>query len=407
MSRSAFPITLCVTLTLWGASGCWHSPPEENPPQLQVVSASLPISEKVRDYVEFTGRTDAVELVEIRARVTGYLNGISFQDGADVQKGDTLFEIDPRPFQAQYDQALAQIKLRQANLADQEVELARDKELVSKLAISQADYDKQVARHGEAVASVAAAEAEAASAKLNLDFATITAPIDGRISRTAITAGNLVKADETQLTTVVSQDPMYVYFDVDERTMLRVVRMQLTAKENLLHTRKVPILMGLPDEEGYPHEGFVDFADNVVDSSTGTVLARGVFANPAAASGSRLLRPGMFVRVRLPLGEPRESLLVAERALGTDQGAKYLLVVDQGRKVQYRPVEVGPLQDDGLRVILEGLGPKERVIVSGLQLVKPKMEVQVEDVPMPRRKAIAPDVSPPAAEAPDGPAPRG
>jgi len=156
--------------------------------------------------------------------------------------------------------------------------------------------------------------------------------------------------------------------------------------------------MGVADEEGYPHEGFVDFADNVVDSSTGTIVARGVFLNPAAPSGSRLLRPGMFVRVRLPLGQPRKVPLIAERALGTDQGKKYLLVVDENRVVQYRPVEVGPLQDDGLRAITSGLGPEERVVVSGLQLVCPKMEVQPEEVPMTTLRAAEAAAPEPAGE---------
>jgi multidrug efflux system membrane fusion protein len=278
--------------------------------------------------------------------------------------------------------------------------------LLPKNAISQSDFDKTAAQYGEAIASVAAAEAAAQSAKLNLEFATIASPIAGRISRAQITVGNLVTADNTQLTTVVSQDPMYVYFDVDEPTMLRVIRMQYGAKENLLRARKVPVLIGLSDEAGYPHTGFVDFADNVVDSSTGTVTARGVFANPAGPSGIRLLRPGMFVRVRLPLGAPRRAVLVAERALGTDQGKKYLLVVDDRRQVQYRTVSVGSSQEDGLRVVAEGLAPEERVIVSGLQLVQPKTEVQIEEVPMPQRAPAAPDASKPAgktapASAPD------
>lgn len=389
---------LGVLATIAAVGGCQQKPSQEAAAQLQVVTASLPVEREVLDYVDFTGRTDAVESVDIRARVTGYLDKISFRDGLEVKRGQLLYNIDARPFQAQYDQTLAQIKVRQANLADQKAELARAKDLLPKAAVSQSDFDKITAQYGEAVASVAAAVAAAQSAKLNLEFATITSPIDGRISRTQLTVGNLVQADQTLLTTVVSQDPMYVYFDVDEHTMLRVTRAHLNDKDNAIQAKKVPVLMGLPDEEGFPHKGVIDFANNVVDSSTGTVTVRGVVANPAGPSGTRLLRPGMFVRVRLPLGKPRRSLLVAERALGTDQGKKYLLVLDSQNRVQYRSVEVGPLEDDGLRAIAEGLSAKERVIVSGLQLVRPKMQVDVELAPMPQRAGAAPAVTRPPAQ---------
>lgn len=381
-TRCLLLANLCVGLSLGAWSGCGPKTAGGDASPAPVVAAAVPITRDVRDYVDFTGRTDAIESVDVRARVTGYLNKVVFPEGFEVRKGDLLFEIDPRPFQAAYDQTLAQIKVRQADLTQRKSDFERGKALLPQNAIAESDYDQVVAQYGEAVASVAAAEAAAAGAKLNLDFATITSPIDGRTSKTDVTAGNLVNADVTLLTTVVSQDPIYVYFDVDERTMLRVVRMQMKAKENLLKTKQVPLLMGVADEEGFPHTGYVNFADNALDSSTGTVTARGVFANPASEAGVRLLRPGMFVRVRLPLGEPQKRVLVAERALATDQGRKYLLTVDERNVVQYRPVEVGPLQDDGLRVILSGLRADERVIVSGLQLVRARMEVQVQEVPM-------------------------
>jgi multidrug efflux system membrane fusion protein len=398
-----FFVSLCVLLTV---VGCRNKPVAEGPAEPQVVSVSTPVVAEVQDYVDFTGRTEAVESVDLRARVTGYLDKVSFKDGAEIKQGDLLFNIDPRTFKAQYDQALAKIKVCEASVEDHRAELARGKTLLPKNAISLSDYDKAVAEYAEATASLTAAQASAELARLNLGFTVIASPISGRISRTQITAGNLVKADDTLLTTVVSQDPMYVYFDVDEHTMLRIVRIQLAAKENVLETRKVPVLMGVADEEGFPHRGFVDFANNVVDASTGTITARGVFTNPAAESSSRLLRPGMFVRVRLPFGQRRPAVLAAERALGTDQGKKYLLVVDDQQRVQYRPVETGPLQDDGLRVIREGLRPGERVIVSGLQLVRPKMEVRTEQVPMPRRTATTADTPPPGTGDPRPPRPQ-
>ncbi len=189
---------------------------------------------------------------------------------------------------------------------------------------------------------------------------------------------------------------MYAYFDVDERTMLGISRAVMRKEVDLLRTKQVPVLMGLEDEEGYPHQGYVDFADNVVSKSTGTVTARGVFKNPSTPSGRRLLRPGMFVRIRLPLGKPRPALLVSDKALGADQGQKYLLVVDGQNTVQYRRVEAGPLQEDGLRAIKSGLKPGEWVIVTGLPLVRPKMTVEKEIIAMPTVPVAAASESKPA-----------
>jgi multidrug efflux system membrane fusion protein len=192
----------------------------------------------------------------------------------------------------------------------------------------------------------------------------------------------LATQDTTLLTTVVSEDPLYVYFDIDERTVLSIVRRLLPSDVDLIKTKQVPMLMGLADEGGFPHAGYMDFADNVVNRSTGTVTARGVFANSLGPSGHRLLKPGMFVRIRLPTGRPRQALLVSEKALATDQGQKCLYVVDAKNLVQYRRVQVGPMQSDGLRVIEEGLQPREWVVVSSLQLVRPRLEVKPERTAM-------------------------
>ena len=385
----------CLLVCALAACGCRPKPATEAAAPPQIVTVSLPVVREFHNYVDFTGRTEAVETVEIRARVTGYLDKISFKEGDDVKKGDLLFQIDPRPFKAQYDQTLAEIKVREANLQDQRVQLARAKSLLAQNAIAQADFDKAVAAFGEAEASVTAAQAAAEVARLNLEFTTIAAPVAGRASRAMLTVGNLINADASQLTSVVSQDPMYVYFDLDEHTMLQITRSVSAAQESRFKAHKTPVRMGVADEEGFPHEGVLDFADNQVDSSTGTIVVRGVFANPASPSGVRLLRPGMFVRVRLALGDPHPAPLVAERALGSDQGKKYLLVVDKQNVVQYRRVELGPLQDDGLRAVLSGLQPDERVIVSGLQLVRPKMTVQTEEAPMPALPAAEPAASSP------------
>ena len=213
-------------------------------------------------------------------------------------------------------------------------------------------------------------------------------PTDGQVSKFNFTLGNLVNQDQSVLTTVASEDPMYVYFDVDENNMLYILRaLILPSKTDILAKKDgVPVLMGLADEQGFPHKGFINFGNNVVNPSTGTITLRGQFDNPGNAVGKRLLRPGMFVRVRLPLGAPHPALLVSEKALGTDQGQKYVLVVDDKNKVDYQRVTTGPLQDDGLRV-LEGVKPGEWIIVSGLQLVRPGMEVKMDQVPMPVNKA--------------------
>lgn len=364
-------------------AGCTQRP-HAPPPQTPTVSVSKPIEREVTDYVDFTGRTEAVDSVDVRARVTGYLVKVNFKDGQLVNTGNVLLEIDPRPYQAQLDRAQGEVVLNEAKLKLAKADNARAKNIykMNPGAISQKDLDKYQAAEEEADAAVKATKANLEVYKLNLGFTKVTAPVDGVTSRSLLTIGNLVNQDQTLLTTIVSQDPMYAYFDVDERTVLRILRSLASTKEDLLKEKQVKVMMGLADEEGHPHQGYMDFANNKIDPFTGTITVRGVFANPESVPGRRLLRPGMFVRVRLPLGKPRQAVLVHERALGTDQGQKYLLIVDDKNIVQYRRVRVGALHGDGLRVIEEGIKPNEQVIVSGLQLVRPKQEVKTELLPM-------------------------
>jgi RND family efflux transporter MFP subunit len=362
-------------------AGCDHKTAAVAPPTAVTVTVSTPIEREVFDYEDFTGRTEAVESVEIRARVTGYLEKICFKEGSEVNQGDLLFEIDPRPFKARYDQVTAQIKVREANVQYRQAELARGRALLPQNAISQSDFDQMAAAYAEAVASVTAAEASAEEAKLNLDFTRIASPIAGRISRASITEGNLVRADDTLLTTVVSVDPMYAYFDVNERTILRIGRNVRQGKIQARDGEKIPVLMALADDEAFPHQGTIDFADNRVDPGTGTIRVRGVFPNPKPDRGNRVLMPGLFARLRVPIGEPYKALMVTERAVGTDQGQKYLLVVNEQGRVEYRRVRVGRLED-GLRVIKAGLHAGERVIVSGLQRVRPGVPVESQTVDM-------------------------
>lgn len=380
------PILLSVAAILVSLPAC--SPhPTAPPAQTPTVTVSKPIERETTDYADFTGRTDAVFSTDIRPRVTGYLVGMPFKEGERVAKDQILFEIDDRPYKDALDLAKASLEVAKAALikAQGDYDIGLEVQKQSKEAISVQELTRRLGARDEAQGNVGRAKAELATAQLNYDWCKVRSPIDGEVGRYLLTLGNLVNADMTQLTTVVSEDPMYVYFDVDENTMLDVLRkLVLPSKVDLLKTKGgVPVLMGLADENGlYPHKGYVNFGNNTVNSSTGTILLRGVFDNAAMAAGRRLLRPGMFVRVRLPLGKAHPALLVSETALQSDQGQKYLLLVNKENKVEYRRVKTGPLQEDGLRVITDGLKGGERVIVDGLQMVRPEMSVKVEEVPM-------------------------
>jgi multidrug efflux system membrane fusion protein len=385
MKHRSLPVLLGLGMLLTGmTTGCSRSRVAEADADAPVIPVSHPVKRKVTDYVDFTGRTDAVNSVGIRARVTGYIVKTPFKEGAEVKKGDLLFEIDPRPYKAQLDQAQGQVNLSRAQLTLARATYDRDVQLGPKGAVSQQQLDQDKAAVDEARARIKAAQASMEIYKLNLSFTRITAPIDGQVSRYYLTTGNLVNQDQTLLTTVVSPDPMYAYFDVDELTVLRVKRAINEGKIKLPKKgAAVPVLMGLQGEAGFPHRGTINFVNNVLNPSTGTMAFRGVFANPKPRNGTRLLAPGMFVRIRLPIGQPYSALLVVDRALGSDQGLKFVYVVDKDNKVQYRRVRTGPLQEDGLRVIEEGLKPEDWVVVGGLQQVRPRMQVKVEHITMP------------------------
>ena len=356
---------VCVLL-----AGCEAAaPPPPAPPKPPEVVITVPVVRQVTDYEDFTGRIEAQASVEVRARVTGYLEKVLFKEGTEVRKDDPLFEIDARPYQAELQRAEATLMQSQARLKRCERDLQRASDLLPQNAISQDDFDQISSDREEAAAAVRLAEASRDLAQLNLSFTRVTAPITGRISRQLIDPGNMVKADETALTTIVSMDPIYAYFDQDERTLLRIRRLVRAGVLKTLQEASVPVLLGLVDEEGFPREGRIDFADNRVDAMTGTLRLRGVFANP-----HRMLSPGLFVRIRLPIGVPHPAILVSEQALGTDQGQSFLYVVNAKNEVVMRRVSVGPL-DGGLRVIEEGLAKDERVIVSGLQRVRPGVKV--------------------------------
>jgi multidrug efflux system membrane fusion protein len=379
------PALVCLCLIFAAAlTGCGQGPPQVAPPQPPTVPVSQPVQREVTDYVDFTGRTDAVETVSIVPRVTGYLTKMPFKEGSLVKKDDLLFEVDPRPYKAQLDQAEGQVKLYQAQLKLAEATLARD-QFIAKTpgAVSALQLDQDEASVAQAKASVEAAQASLEVFKLNLSFCSVTSPIDGMVARYFLTLGNLVNQDQTLLTTVVSVDPMYVFFDMDEPTLLQIRKAIGEGKIKITGKDTFRVFMGLQGDEGYPHEGNVNFVNNQVNPATGSIAVRGVFPNPVLKDNVRLLSPGMFVRIHLPMGPPHPGLLVIDRAIASDQGLKYVYVIDAQKKAQYRRVTTGALQPDGLRVITDGLKPGEWVAVGALQQIRPRMQIEMEKMPMP------------------------
>jgi multidrug efflux system membrane fusion protein len=398
MSRLLF-LGLSCSLVVASAGGCQGNKTRVAPAELLVVPVSHPVDREVTDYVDFTGRTEAVHSVDIRPRVSGYLVQMPFEEGAEVKKGDLLFVVDPRPYQAQVDQAQGQVDLYQASLKLAKTTLARDRAInsLSRGSISQQQFDQEQATVDEAQARVDAYKKSMELYVINHEWTRVLAPIDGQISRYYLTLGNLVDQNQTLLTTIVSVDPMYAYFEMDEPTDLRIRRVANEGRiKSFKDRKKMPVLMGLQGEEGFPHVGNIDFFNNQFNPTTGSILVRGVFPNPAPAGGQRLLTPGRFVRIRLPIGEPHRAHLVIDRAVASDQDKKFVYVLDANNKVQYQRVTTGALQEDGLRVIREGLKGDEWIVVGALQQIRPRMEVKPEPVPMPTL-GPAPGETPPAS----------
>lgn len=358
-----------------GAGGPPPGPPKFPPPEVQV---SLPITGEVTDYVDFPGRIEAVNSVEIRARVTGYLEQVYFQEGSDVKQGDLLFEIDRRSYEAELARAEGAVTQTEGRLTRLNGDYERAQALQAKGAMSKEEIARISGDRTEAQGALKVNEAARDLAKLNLSFTRVRAPLSGRISRRSISPGNLVKADDTSVTSIVSLDPVYAYFDLDERTMLQFKRLIREHKIEWSLDSGLPVLMGLADEEGFPRQGVINFAENRVDADTGTWRLRGTFNNPDNA-----LPSGLFVRIRLPFGVPHQAILVTEEALGTDQGQKYVYVIGEDGKAEYRRIKVGRLHK-GLRVVSDGLTTGDKVVVNGLQRVRPGIEVKAETVPMPQ-----------------------
>jgi RND family efflux transporter MFP subunit len=364
-------------------SGCDSTPPVvETPPP--PVTVSQPLAREVIDHDDYEGRVAAVETVDVRARVRGHLVKVDFQDGEIVKKDELLFEIDPRPYKAALDGAQAQRAAADAALELATKEYRRAASLLQSKAASREEVDVWTGKQGVAKAEQLKAEAAVEQAQLDLDFTKIVAPIPGKASRTQVTVGNLVNAGggDTLLTTIVSVDPMYVYFDVDERALLRY-RQTFRKDQNKggaepsVKELKIPIYVALEGEEGYPHHGVIDFADNRVNPSTGTIQARGVLPN-----AKRILDAGMRARVRVPVSDPHKSLMVTERAIGTDQGRKFVYVVNDQNVVERRDVTLGR-SNDGLQVVGEGVKPEDWIIVNGIQRVRDGAKVDPKRAPMP------------------------
>jgi membrane fusion protein, multidrug efflux system len=387
LTGSALFLATCIALT--GCAGKPAEAPGAGPP---TVTVSYPLQRDVTDYEVYTGRTAAVDSVQIRARVTGYLQKINFQDGEDVEDGKVLVEIDPRPYQATFDQALGQLNVNQAQLQLSRGNLKRGQDLAPGGGISKEELDQRRSNVQADEARVNVAQANLVTARLNLDWTKVTAPVSGQISYRLVTPGNLITADQTILTTIVSRDPMWVYFAMDEPTVVRIRELMRAGKIPLSASGKVArhtVSLALSGEKGFPHEGYVDFANNQLDQATATLLVRAVVPNPSPPIGDRVFAPAMFVRVRVPVTAPYSALLVSEAAVGTDQNLRYLYVVNEENKVVRHTVQLGT-QQDGLQVIAEGLQPGERVIVNGLQKVHQGVVVspKLVDMPIPAKGAL-------------------
>ena len=351
-------LTLAVAALL---TGCGGQPAAQQAPPAPSVTVA-PVSQKeIVEWHDFTGRTEAVQSVEIRPRASGYITEVRFQSGQLVKAGDVLFVIDPRDNQAVYDQRKAEFD--QAQRVN-----ARTAQLLANKAISTEDADARTAQFEEAQAALE-------TARLNLDYTQVRAPIDGRVSRALLTEGNYVSGTAgtaSLLTTLVSVNPVYVYADVDEASLLKFNELVAEKKLGTATDGRVPVELQLGDESDYPHQGYIESFDNRVDADTGTIILRAVFPN----DDGRIL-PGLFAHIRLPLSERHEALLVNESAIGTDQADKFVLTLSPTNTVVYRPVKLGPLVD-GQRVITSGLEPGEKVVVNGMARVRPGMPVTPE-----------------------------
>ena len=342
------------------------------------VAVAKPIKRTVFDFDEYVGRFTAINSVEVRARVSGYLDKLHFKDGQLVKQGDLLFTIDKRPFQNTLDQARANLVQAQSNVAYTEADYTRGQALVRDKTITDQTFEQRAQAFRNAKASVTANEAAVRQAELDLEFTELRAPVNGRIGDRRVSPGNLVtggtSGNTTMLATIVSIDPIYFEFTFDEASYLRYERLAKKGEDIASRNASVQVALKLIDESDFDHEGRMDFVDNVIERATGTIRGRAVFANP-----SEVFTPGMFARVRVPGSPPYEGLLVPDIAVGTEQARRYVVVVDDQDTARIKYVTLGQLTSDGLRVIKEGLGSDDRVVVNGLMQARPGTKVHAEE----------------------------
>jgi len=374
-ARQALPSVALLTLV----SGCANTAAQPGPPPPPRITVAAAIDREITEWDDFTGRLEAVDSVQLRPRVSGYVSAVRFKEGAIVRRGDLLFQIDSRLFQADVDRLRAELTRARATVQRAASELQRAERLRAENAMSLEEHDRRAAFAQESLAQVAAVEAAVRSADLNLEFTRVTSPINGRVSRALVTEGNLVSSgpgEATLMTTVVSLDPIYAHFDADERIFLRYTAPARNGGHSSLRAPDLPIRMALATEQGFPREGRMDFLDNQLDPVSGTIRGRAVFRNPDG-----VLRPGLFVRLRVAGNGTSRAVLIQDRAVGTDLDKKFVFVVGADRTIQYRLVTLGPIVD-GLRVVRSGLNAGDLVVVNGLQRVRPGVTVEPVTVAM-------------------------
>lgn len=373
-----YPLALAAVLLL---SACGKAADSAAQHLAAKVSVAEVIQQPINEWDEFTGRLEAPESVEIRPRVSGYIDRVAFDEGSLVKKGDLLFQIDPRPFEAEVKRLQAEVQQARANQTRTANEARRGDRLRQSNAISAELADARSSAAAAAQANVAASQAELENAQLNLSFTRVTAPIDGRVSRAEITEGNLVGAGQSLLTTLVSTDKVYAYFDADERVFLKYV--ELARKAGGDARGASPVYLGLTSENGHPHEGQLDFLDNQVNPRTGTIRGRAVFDNRDGR-----FTPGLYARLKLVGSGTYPAALIKDEAVGTDLGKKFVLVLGDKNTVDYRAIELGP-KLEGLRIVRSGLSKGEKIVVNGLQRAMPGATVDPQAVPMADEATLA------------------
>ncbi len=370
--------TMLFPIILLALTACQQNTTPPTAPPLLPVQIAHPLRAEIREWDEYIGRFEAVNRVEIRARVGGYIEKVNFQDGQFVNKGRVLFVIDPQPFKIALDQAKAELGQTQAERDQAQSNFDRVESLKGSRAISEEEYDQRLQALNAAGASVKAAESRVASAALELSWTNVRAPINGRVSRDFVNIGNLISggsANATLLTTMVSLDPIHFYFEGSETDLLKYTRLAQEGNRASSRNKANPVLVSLLDEEEFKHEGRMDFVDNEIDLETGTIEGRAVFDNPGYT-----IEPGMFGRARLLAREKHEVILVPDAVIGTDQSRKFVYTLSDSNTVSIRPIELGPLQDHDMRIIRNGLTVKDKIITNNIARIRPGMKIQPKEV---------------------------